>query len=85
MENTKLGGGGLPLINLTLKKGTKTYDYQSNKPPFDYYEGASPFNFKPNEPFLKFLRQQLAITKFLPDALWENTRYVGRGIHPPII
>ena len=33
--------------------------------------------------FSKFLRQKKAISKFLSDSFWENTRWVG-GIHPSI-
>ena len=48
-------------------------------------KGTSPFNFQSNEPFLKFLQQQMTIPKFLSDAFQENTRCRGgRGIHTPI-
>ena len=48
-------------------------------------KGTRPFNFQSNEPFLEFLRQQIALSKFLSDAFRENTRYGrGEGIHPAI-
>ena len=48
--------------------------------------GTSPFNFQLNELFLKFLWQQMAISKFLSDGFQGNTWCIGgRGlIHPPI-
>ena len=46
---------------------------------------TSPFNFKSNEPFSKFLWQQIAMSKFLYVAFQENTRWMWQGcIHPPI-
>ena len=33
----------------------------------------APFNFKLNELFLQFLRQQMSISKFLANAFQENT------------
>ena len=41
-------------------------------------KGTSPFNFLSNELFLKFLRQQIAISKFLSGAFRENMRYGGQ-------
>ena len=39
-------------------------------------EDTSPFNFKPNEPFSKFLRQQTTILKFLSYVFRENTTFM---------
>ena len=40
-------------------------------------EGTSPLNFQSNETFLEFLRQQIAMSKFLSDTYRENTRRGG--------
>ena len=47
-------------------------------------EDTGPFNFQSNELFLKFLRQQMAISKLKSDAFRENKRYVGGGIRPQV-
>ena len=47
-------------------------------------KGTSPFKFQSNESFLKVLKQQIAISKFISDAFQENTRFRGGGIHTPI-
>ena len=47
-------------------------------------KGTSPFSFQLNEPFSKFVRHQIPISKFLSEKLRENTRFRGGGIHPPI-
>ena len=39
-------------------------------------KGTSPFNSRSNELFLIFLRQQMAISKFLSHAFWENMKCV---------
>ena len=46
-------------------------------------KGTSPLNYRSNEPFSKFLRQQMAISKFRSDKFRESTRF-GCGIHPLI-
>ena len=43
---------------------------------------TNPFNFESNKPFSKFLRQQMAGSKFLSDTFRENTK-CGRGGHLP--
>ena len=58
------GGGGLVAIQSLLINTKYT----------------SPFNFQSNEPFLKFLRRQMSISKFLSDAFRENTRCEGVGV-----
>ena len=40
-------------------------------------KGTSPFNFQSNEPFSKFLRQQMNISKFLSDIFRDKTRLGG--------
>ena len=42
-----------------------------------YKKDTSLFNFQSNGPFSKFLQQQMAISKFLSDVFWENTRCEG--------
>ena len=42
------------------------------------------FNFQSNEPFMKFLRQQITIAKFLSDILQKNAKCVWEGVRPPI-
>ena len=46
--------------------------------------GTSPFNFPSNELILKFLRQQMSISKFISDVFQKNTRCWGEGggTHP---
>jgi hypothetical protein len=39
-------------------------------------DGTSPFNYQPTKPFSKFLRQQMAILKFLSDAFLKNATCV---------
>ena len=70
------GGGGLVALQSLL----------TNK------KDTSPSNIQSNEPFLKFPRQQMAISKFLIDVFRENTKCLCvwgegggvRGIHPAI-
>jgi len=40
-------------------------------------KGTGPFNFQPNELFLKFQRQQIAISNLKSDAFWENMSWEG--------
>ena len=46
-------------------------------------KGTNPFNSQLNEPYSKFLRQQMTISKCLSDAFRENTRLWGVGGYPP--
>ena len=43
---------------------------------FDCKKGTIPINVKLNDLFSKFLRQQMAISKFSLDTFWENTKCV---------
>ena len=48
-------------------------------------KGSSPFNFQSNKPFLKFLRQQMAISKFISDGYRDSSMRVCvcGGVYPP--
>ena len=51
---------------------------------FTTKKDTGPFNFQSNELFSQFLRQKMAVTKFLLYGFLENKRCGGMLIHPPV-